>query len=809
MPTLTIDKRSITVPAGTKVIEAAEALGIMIPRFCYHPALGSVGACRMCAVGFKEGPVKGVEMSCMIETQEGMVVDTDDPEAVDFRRHVIELLMLHHPHDCPVCDEGGHCLLQDTTISGGHGRRRYRGLKRTHRDQDLGPLVQHEMNRCIQCYRCARYYQEFSGYTDLGVTGIGSRVYFGRSEAGTLESPFTGNLTDICPTGVFTDKPSRFYGRRWDYERAPGVCLHCSLGCGLTVSARYRKVVRHEARFTPEVNGHFICDRGRYAYAYASLPERPRETLLAGRVATLPEALHQIQERLALIAPDRIALAGGSRSSLETQSALVRLGQKKGWQGPCFSADDAKNATAKAAVDTLTAGNAASLQAIEGADTVLVIGCDPLGEAPMLALALRQAWRGGARILTVDPRPVRLPCPSEHLAVAPHDLAMAVRHLISGALEPSREAALSAQQREWFYRLRAGLKDLPAAQALQALGRRLTSAQQPALVCGTALPTAEVPGLVGVLEAVVRTGCMWSGIFFPLPGAGSFGAALFSRAACRFEGLVAAMESGHIKALVAVENDLFSEYPDGQRLEAALANLELLVVMDHAASELAHRAQIFIPTQTVYEAGGRYLNNEGRLGLASPVIAGGLSIAETGRGDHPPRRFEENVPGDAPQAAGEVLKGLMADGGGSAADLDGWQAIEGLAPGERLLPEDNGQLPAESAETAETDAAAPPPIEEGRCLVETEATFGTEFLAARSAVLAGLIPAPTVTVSPETAAGLGWRADGEIPIPGAHPALTLKVVVDARTAPGVLVVPRYVGMDRMALRRWAGGLAPG
>jgi NADH-quinone oxidoreductase subunit G len=807
MPKLTIDNQTVTVPAGTKVIEAAQALGIMIPRFCYHPALGAVGACRMCAVGFREGPVKGVEMSCMIEAQEGMVVDSDDPEAVDFRRHVIELLMLHHPHDCPVCDEGGHCLLQDTTISGGHSRRRYQGLKRTHRDQDLGPLVQHEMNRCIQCYRCARYYQEFSGYKDLGVTGIGSRVYFGRSEAGTLESPFTGNLTDICPTGVYTDKPSRFYGRRWDYERAPGLCLHCSLGCGLTVSARHRKVVRHEARFTPEVNGHFICDRGRYAYAYASLAERPREPMIAGESVTTAQAQQQLQERLGAIAEaagsDSIALVGGSRSSLETQSALVRLGQQKGWQGPCFSADDAKSATVKAAVATLTADNATSLQAIEGADTILVIGCDPLGEAPMLALALRQAWREGARIVTVDPRPVRLPCPSEHLAVAPHDLAMAVGHLISGALEPSREAALSARRREGFHRLRAGLQDIPAAQALQALGRRLTSAQRPALVCGTALPTAEVVGLVGVLEALVRTGCMWSGIFFPLPGAGSFGAGLFSTAACRFDDLVAALESGRLKALVAVENDLFSEYPDGQRLGAALAKLELLVVMDHLASELAHRAQIFIPTQTVYEAGGRYLNNEGRLQMASPVIAGGLSIAETGRGDHPPRSFGERIPGDSPRAAREVLRGLMADGEGSAADPEGWEEIEDLAPGERLLPKDDGQLP------ADTDVDVPSHIQVGLCLVETEAIFGTEILSARSAVLAELTPAPTVTVHPDTAAGLGWQADGEISVPGASPALILKIVVDGRTAAGVLVVPRQIGMDRRALRRWAGGLTPG
>ena len=326
MPKLIIDNREIEVPAGTKVIEAAERLGIMIPRFCFHPALGSVGACRVCAVAFTAGPVKGIQMSCMIDAQDGMVVSTTDAEAVDFRRHVIEWLMLHHPHDCPVCDEGGHCLLQDLTVAGGHGLRRYRGLKRTHNNQDLGPLVQHEMNRCIQCYRCSRFYQEFTGYRDLGVMGIGSRVYFGRSASGVLESPFTGNLTDICPTGVYTDKPSRYFGRRWDYQRHPSLCLHCSLGCNLTASARYRQVVRHEARHNVEVNGHFICDRGRYGYAYAGAADRPRQAMTAGTPGPisgiLAEARETIQRTVRQYGPGSVAVVTSSRSSLETLSMV-------------------------------------------------------------------------------------------------------------------------------------------------------------------------------------------------------------------------------------------------------------------------------------------------------------------------------------------------------------------------------------------------------------------------------------------------------------------------------------------------------
>ncbi len=342
MPTLKIDNRTISVPSGTKVIEAAERLGIMIPRFCFHPALGSVGACRVCAVAFTEGPIKGIQMSCMIDAQEGMVVSTTDAEAVDFRRHVIEWLMLHHPHDCPVCDEGGHCLLQDLTVAGGHGLRRYRGLKRTHNNQDLGPLVQHEMNRCIQCYRCARYYQEFTGYRDLGVMGIGSRVYFGRSASGMLESPFAGNLIDLCPTGVYTDKPSRYSGRRWDYQRQASLCIHCSLGCNIVASARYRQIVRHEARPNLDVNGHFICDRGRYAYAYASAVDRPRQALAAGVPGKIDDiiagARETIERTVAQYGPGSVAVVTSSRSSLETLAVVKQTCARRGWIGPAASA---------------------------------------------------------------------------------------------------------------------------------------------------------------------------------------------------------------------------------------------------------------------------------------------------------------------------------------------------------------------------------------------------------------------------------------------------------------------------------------
>lgn len=207
MPRLTIDHRAIEVPKGTKVIQAAEQLGIYIPRFCFHEALGAVGACRMCAVMFLDGPVKGLEMSCMTEAREGMVVSTDHPEAQDFRRQVIEWLMLNHPHDCPVCDEGGQCLLQDMTVSSGHGIRRYEGDKRTFRDQDLGPFVSHEMNRCIHCWRCRRFYQEYAGYRDLGAMQIGRRTYFGRQRSGVWRAPLRATSWTYAPPACTPTSP--------------------------------------------------------------------------------------------------------------------------------------------------------------------------------------------------------------------------------------------------------------------------------------------------------------------------------------------------------------------------------------------------------------------------------------------------------------------------------------------------------------------------------------------------------------------------------------------------------------------------
>ena len=256
-----------------------------------------MGACRQCAVKeFKdekdEKDAKGkIVMACMTPAKEETRISIHDPEVVAFRAAIVEGMMLNHPHDCPVCDVGGECHLQDMTVMTGHDYRRTRFEKRTFRNQYLGPFLFHEMNRCIQCYRCVRFYREYAGGNDFNVFGIKNAVYFGRNEDGVLENEFAGNLVEVCPTGVFTDATlRRHYTRKWDLTMAPSICVHCSAGCNITIGERYGLLRRVLTRFNSSVNGYFLCDRGRYGYEFVNSDRRIRAARLDGQPISPDEA---------------------------------------------------------------------------------------------------------------------------------------------------------------------------------------------------------------------------------------------------------------------------------------------------------------------------------------------------------------------------------------------------------------------------------------------------------------------------------------------------------------------------------------
>jgi NADH-quinone oxidoreductase subunit G len=801
MPQLIIDNLPIQVPPGTKVIEAAERLGIMIPRFCYHAALGSVGACRLCAVKFLDGPVKGLQMSCMVEALDGMVVSTSDAEAVEFRRSVIEWLMLHHPHDCPVCDEGGHCLLQDHTESSGHAIRRYRGLKRTHRDQYLGPLLQHEMNRCIQCYRCSRYYQEFAGYRDLGVMQIGNKVYFGRHRDGVLQSPFAGNLADICPTGVFTDKPSRFKGRRWDYERMPSVCINCSLGCNTMVSARYREVVRQEARFNADVNGYFICDRGRHGFSYASAAERPRTFRLDGRPTDRAAALENAAQRLRSTSerygPGAVACIGSLRSSLETQGTLVRLCRAKGWPAPVFFDDDDQLAAVQTAVAWRRADLHVSMRAMESTDAALLVGCDPINEAPMLAMALRQAQRRGAAVIAADPRAIELPLTFRHIPMTVGRTAAWLAELTRRIGDPDQAGRGKADDRD------------PMAQTAFALTRSL----RPVIVCGTDAVDSAAVAQAGRLARGLHTSERRAGLFSVLPGPNALSAALFSESGRSITQVVERIEQGHVKALLVVETDPIWRFSDRQRLAQALKRLELLVIMDYVDGPRDRDADVFLVSTTHFESGGTYINQEGRAQTALAAFAGGTPIRLTGGGDHPPRVYGLGLPGTEPLPAWQMLSTLAEDSGLAASgSILSWLAAE--IPGFGALKEAqrasiDGVLlsPAETVGTSmhlpksgRGEMPEPPRVDELE-LITGEQIFGSEELSCRSPQLAELEPSPSASLSLFDAKRLNLGEGDHIAIDTGAGEIRIDVNVSDRIVPGTLFLPRHHRLDWQRLSR--------
>ncbi|WP_350560545.1 NADH-quinone oxidoreductase subunit NuoG [Psychrobacter sp. CAL346-MNA-CIBAN-0220] len=398
MAVIHIDGTTVEVDSADNLLQACLSLGIDVPYFCYHPALGSVGSCRQCAVKqyqTKEDLEAGrgrLVMSCMVAPTEDMYISVDDEEAKAFRQSIVEFLMTNHPHDCPTCEEGGHCHLQDMTYMSGHHRRRYRFTKRTHHNQELGPFIAHEMNRCIACYRCVRFYKDYAGGEDLGVFSSNNRVYFGRDTDGQFESEFSGNLTEVCPTGVFTDKThSERYNRKWDMQYAPSICHGCSAGCNISPGERYGELRRIENRYNGEVNRYFLCDRGRFGYGYVNREDRPTQALerINGKHVKI-NIDYALDETIKRLKDKKVIGIGSPRASLETNFALKNL---VGFDNFSTGLNHQQQALVNKCIEVLTTEGVYNpgMTDIESHDAVLILGEDITQTSARVALSIRQA----------------------------------------------------------------------------------------------------------------------------------------------------------------------------------------------------------------------------------------------------------------------------------------------------------------------------------------------------------------------------------------------------------------------------------
>lgn len=671
--TIEIDGRRYRVDPRRNLLEVALELGFDLPYFCWHPALGSVGACRQCAVTqFKdENDTQGrVVMACMTPCADKTRIAIAHPDALEMRASVIEMLMTNHPHDCPVCEEGGACHLQDMTVMTGHAYRRYRFHKRTHVNQDLGPFVSHEMNRCIACYRCVRFYREYAGGDDLNVFGAHHYVYFGRASDGVLESPFSGNLVEVCPTGVFTDKTyGESYTRKWDLQQAPSICHHCAVGCNIMPGERYGRLKRIENRYHGALNGYFLCDRGRYGYQHVNAQGRVRHAALRrdrGAARQPVDADTAIATLAGWLAEGRVLGIGSPRASLEANYALRALvGADRFHRGI-----DAETARLDDLVlETLARGPAqiATIADIEQADAVLVLGEDVLATGARIALAIRQAVRQSAyamadaahvprwqdhsaRLLAQEVKSPLFVCTPAATGLdgiatrtyrgAPQDLvrlAQEIVHLLD------------------YTQPRAPGLDGDTIHLAHTIAEALKGAQRPLIVSGTGCGSAALLQVVANLcTALGRSGRKpWLAL---LPSeCNSLGTALLGGPG--LDAALARIEVGEIDTLIVLENDLFRRVP-APRLQALLMRLSHLVVIDALATPTAEAADLLLPAGAFAETDGTLVNYEGRAQRYFQVYVPEGDIRESWR-------WLQQVARARGQDLGDALDALIAGCAGS------------------------------------------------------------------------------------------------------------------------------------------------
>jgi len=640
---VTIDGFEITVPKGTLIIRAAEQLGIEIPRFCDHPLLAPVGACRQCLVQVEGQPKPPA--SCTTVCTDGMVVRTQltSPVAEKAQRGVMEMLLVNHPLDCPMCDKGGECPLQNQAMTAGAGETRFGGQKRTFaKPVALSAQVLLDRERCVQCARCTRFADQIAGDPLIDLIERGPQEQVGVADGVPFDSYFSGNTVQICPVGALTGASYRFRARPYDLVSTPSICEHCASGCRQRTDHRRGAVTRRLAGGAPEVNEEWNCDKGRWAFTYATMPDRLATPLVrdeAGELkpASWPEALDVAARGLAA-ARGRAGVLTGGRLTLEDAYAYAKFARLAlatndiDMRARPHSAEET-DFLAAAVAGTGTGVTYADLQR---APAVLLAGFEPQDESPIVFLRLRKAVRSGRTAVysvaaLASPGLERMA--GSLLPTLPGGEADALARLARQAAtdhDRSGFAAAAAALRRPGAVILAGERlaevpgALPAAAALAGVtGAKLAwiprrAGERGAIEAG-ALPVL-LPGGRPVTDAVARSEV-----------AGAWGTGTLPAAPGRDTGqILDAVSAGQIKALVVGGVDP-ADLPDPRAALAAIERAWFVVSLELRASPVTDRADVVFPVAAVAEKPGTFVNWEGRPGefggaLAVPAVRGDLQV---------------------------------------------------------------------------------------------------------------------------------------------------------------------------------------
>jgi len=622
--TLTIDGKEISVPPGTLIIRAAEQLGIEIPRFCDHPYLEPAGSCRQCYVEV-EGQRK-LMTSCTTPVGPNMIVRTQhaSDQAHEAQVANLEFLLLNHPLDCPICDRGGECPLQDQALAFGPGESRYREAKRVYeKPLYLSPLVALDRERCVLCARCTRFCDQISGdrFIELFERGAAEQVAIAPGEA--FRSPFSGNTIQICPVGALTSVPYRFVARPFDLKTADSVCNHCSAGCNIRVDLRRGEVVRHLARDNPDVNDLWTCDKGRFAFQFPDSADRVTTPLLRTPGLTPVSFGEVFTEIVRWTSNGRVAFLAGGRLADEDAYALSKLARM------AFGTNDIDHRRSRLADMPLLAeahqasGMPVTNADVEAAKVIVVAGLDAEQEVPILHLRIRKAAGRGAKVFVIHPRRTRLWDVGEHVLVAPGAEA-SVLEAAAG------ERALGVPS-PGVERMREAMEGTEGSVVVLA-GSRL--AESPGAVAqAVALAAAHGGKFALVARRAGDAGALRAGMHPELLPGGRrvadereraevesvWGAQVPAEPGRDTQAILEAAAKREIDTLFLVGVDLLRDFPDAALARRALENVEHKVVQDVVAGPMAPYADAVLPASAWIERDGTVTNWEGRAQRIRPV----------------------------------------------------------------------------------------------------------------------------------------------------------------------------------------------
>jgi NADH-quinone oxidoreductase subunit G len=442
MVNLEIDGVAVSVPKGSMIIQASDKIGHSVPRFCYHKKLQIAASCRMCLVDVEKSP-KPVP-ACATPVMEGMKVQTRSDRALRSQRNVMEFLLINHPLDCPICDQGGECELQDVAVGYGRSVSRFVERKRVVADEDLGPLIATDMTRCIHCTRCVRFMTEVAGSKEIGGLGRGENLEIGTYIGKSIESELGGNIIDVCPVGALTNKVYRYKARPWELIARPSVGYHDALHSNIFLHVRREQVLRVVPRENESINETWISDRDRYSHQGLYAADRATTPMLrengTWRDATWDEALAKAAQILRDAPLGQTGFLVGPSTSCEEGMLLARIARHMGSAnidhrlGRGDFADDGTRAA--------RAGFEMPLAQIEGADCIVLVGCDPRAEAPLLAHRIRKTIRIGTPVFAVNPLEIDANFPLAGRAVAaPSQLPARLAALARAVLDKAGRGA--------------------------------------------------------------------------------------------------------------------------------------------------------------------------------------------------------------------------------------------------------------------------------------------------------------------------------------------------------------------------------